>query len=359
MSAADYSYSVITDFPNHKVAPDRLTKEISDSAIVTALDYITTDGSTCNIWFKAVLSDPDEETLNAIVAAHSGEPLPEKKPPATPDGKPIISMFPTEGSRLTFVSHDWTDKTTWFSDSVRVTGATLTRDSATKYSFGHQFLIDTYHAKVWEEDDLLDGDGHSYRVKVSVDGVEKTERDPHVGTGGDFTVDYATGEATFLSDVAIEAVVTGEYHYENGSTFYVRPLAGKKFLIDKSEVQFSGNIELNDSITFETFGLVDVFAPQLVGAIPSGTLIPLKHVRYKSIKDFYNEANGAMPTYPALGGTGFRAVQQPVVVMKWDYAALLEITSAYGMEVRIYLDHHVPMGGEYASATLYGLSEVA
>jgi hypothetical protein len=277
--------------------------------------------------------------------------------PQTPDGKPIRSMFPTEGSRKTFISHDWTDRTTWFSDSKRVTAQALTRNTDTEYAAPHDNLIDTYHAKVWEEDDLVDGDGHSYRVKVWVDGVEKTEQDPHEGSGGDFTVDYAAGVVTFLAAVGSEAAVTAEYHYEDGSTFYVRPEAGKKFLIRNSEVQFSKDIILNDSITFETFGLVDVFAPQLMPGVPSGTLIPLKHVRYKSIKDFYNEANGAMPTYPAIGGSGFRALSQDVVVMKWDYAALLEIISTYGMEVRLYLDHHVPMGGTYATATLYGLSE--
>ena len=76
MAATKYTYSISTDFPNGVVATDRLTVEIQDSTIITALDYINTSGDDCDIWFKAAISAGDETTLNGIVAAHSGEPLP-------------------------------------------------------------------------------------------------------------------------------------------------------------------------------------------------------------------------------------------------------------------------------------------
>lgn len=78
MSATKYTYSIQNDFPKHKVATDRLLQEIKSSAIVTAVDYINTSGDDCDIWFKDVLSSEDQILLAALVAAHSGDPLPSE-----------------------------------------------------------------------------------------------------------------------------------------------------------------------------------------------------------------------------------------------------------------------------------------
>ena len=107
---------------------------------------------------------------------------------------------------------------------------------------------------------------------------------------------------------------------------------------------------------------MQVFAPTLwdqydpPGPYPTNTLIPLTRTVYKCMQDFYNESNGALPTLPALGGEGWRGAPE-VVVLSWNYAALLNLHSSMGMEVRIYLEHHTPFTGTYATATVYGLSE--
>jgi len=98
-----YTYSIQSDFPNHAVSSDRLTSEISDSAIVTALDHIDTSGDSCHVVFKAELSSGDEQTLDGLVAAHSGEALPSSgmlvslAGPKQVDGSPYFSpcMFPS------------------------------------------------------------------------------------------------------------------------------------------------------------------------------------------------------------------------------------------------------------------------
>ena len=66
MVATKYSYDTTDDFPDGKVNPGRFQEEIRASAIVTALDYIETNGGsysdgvvtggTCDVWFKAALS---------------------------------------------------------------------------------------------------------------------------------------------------------------------------------------------------------------------------------------------------------------------------------------------------------------
>jgi hypothetical protein len=52
------------------VNSDQLANEIRASAIVTALDYITTSGDNLDIFFKATLSSGDETILNQIVNDH-------------------------------------------------------------------------------------------------------------------------------------------------------------------------------------------------------------------------------------------------------------------------------------------------
>ena len=111
MAATEYTYTISTDFPNGKVAPDRLTDEIQSSIIVTALDRIDVNESadTCSIWFKEALSSGDQTILDTIVAAHSGESL---APPATDvkingarfdsDGKQVIVPTPAPGGSFTW-----------------------------------------------------------------------------------------------------------------------------------------------------------------------------------------------------------------------------------------------------------------
>lgn len=74
-----YTYN-ITDFPNQKVATDRLTQEINNSSIIIGLSYITSDPLTVLLFFKSDLSIDEKTTLDGIVAVHSGEPLAHPDP---------------------------------------------------------------------------------------------------------------------------------------------------------------------------------------------------------------------------------------------------------------------------------------
>lgn len=62
---------------NKFCSSDRLTKEIQESPITVALDYITTTASTTDVFFKAVLSESEQTTLNNIINAHNATPLTE------------------------------------------------------------------------------------------------------------------------------------------------------------------------------------------------------------------------------------------------------------------------------------------
>lgn len=66
-----------TQYDFTKVAAlDRLTKEIQESAIVTALDYMNLEGSDdLSIYFKDELSSGDETILEGLVDNHEAIPL--------------------------------------------------------------------------------------------------------------------------------------------------------------------------------------------------------------------------------------------------------------------------------------------
>lgn len=285
--------------------------------------------------------------------------------PLTADKRLRVGTEKSDASKVQFYSHDWGDKTTWFEEAVRIVDGVGTDigDHLT-YNFSHTFFIDTYHAKITGEDFLKDSEGNSYRVVVKVDGVEKTEQDPHYGTGGDYTVDYAAGSITFLAAQDPGAVVTATYYYAASSLFTIKPQAGKKLLLEMVEVQFSQGIDLRDSVVFQAYGYVDIFAPQLLdtadppGPYPSGTQIPLGDpIVYKSMRDYMNDAQRSYPSYPALGGSSWRGIQSPSYILDWDYLRGTLLVSSWGMEIRVYLAHDTPFTGGFATATFYCSSE--
>jgi hypothetical protein len=63
------------NFTKDPCSLDRLTQEIQQSAIITALDHCSLSGSDLLVVFKADLSETDTTLLNSVVTAHNGEPL--------------------------------------------------------------------------------------------------------------------------------------------------------------------------------------------------------------------------------------------------------------------------------------------
>jgi hypothetical protein len=284
--------------------------------------------------------------------------------PKDPGGRPRMSVEKPAQSRVTLFSHDWTNSTTWYTTSLFVAGEVAVDQGAhTDYALANKNVIDSFHGKLSGEDFLKDREGRSYRVTVKVNGAAKVEQDPHDGTGGDFTVDYAAGVLHFLAPLAPLAptdVVTVDYHRAVDSTFIVAPIAGKILSIDSAEVQFSTDIGITDSVVFQPYGLVDAFAPQLVqaGMVPSGTKIPLGDpVVYKTIGDFQNDAWKSYPVYPPIGGPSWRGMTEPMIILDWDYQGATVLSSAGGMEIRIKLQHDKPFTGTFATATFYCISE--
>lgn len=130
MAKTKYTFSIINDFPNHKVNIDRLTHEVMLSAITIAIDYITTLGDECDVWFKNELPSEDETILDGLVAAHSGEPLIPPQP-VDDQGAPYVSLclgkpgrrLCIKGTKFDAVINETTNNDITFSEDREIQGS--------------------------------------------------------------------------------------------------------------------------------------------------------------------------------------------------------------------------------------------
>lgn len=104
--AEKYTRSIANDFPNQKVTPCCLKKEIDGSSITPALIGIHTAGDDCDCWFETALSSGDETTFDGLVAAHQA-----------PDLKDATQTV-TSGAEDTTTETDYQNKVTLNSDPL-------------------------------------------------------------------------------------------------------------------------------------------------------------------------------------------------------------------------------------------------
>jgi hypothetical protein len=353
MVSTKYTYTISTSFPNAKVESTRLTQEIQSSAITIAIERIDTNDDICDIWFKDALSQTDEAILNGLVAVHSGEPIPQPAQPVIVSNSitvanPTLTVnaMPPSGLKSNQISQNWCDKTTWWYSAVQVINESATTNDGYRkiWNLSHQNIIDVYHGKLTGEEALP-----NYRVLVSADGIQKTEQDPHYGTGGDYKINYTTGTITFFEALAdgISPIVT--YYYENGSTWIIQPTLGEKWKLKGAESQFSEDVILNDSMVYEVWAYNPYDLPnKMMVAAPD---------YYKTIYDFINDANKAYPQIPPLGGSGWRGANKQTYIFSWDFQTTTELLSSYGMELRVRLEHDSSYGGTFATGTFYFIRE--
>ena len=358
--ATAYSYSIQNDFPNRKVATDRLAQEIQSSSIVTALDRIDTSGDDCSVWFKDALSAGDKTTLGGLVAVHSGEPLPG--PATKPDGTPIVALHNEQnggtgvvavtgriGKELILVTHNFCDPTTWYTESIRETDHALTDSGdGLTWTSGQSNWIDMTHGKCFDENSIASGVSHGYIVEIKVDGITLTPRAPFATSGGDYTVNYPAGTVTFANSQSGKTV-TASYSHENGSTWVLIPEQGTEVDIEDAEAQFSKNVIINDDTLFDVYAYNPADLPNK---------ILYNRTAYKTMMDFINEARGSFPVVPAIGGS-MRGTQNDTHGFPFRYGTVKQIFSAMGMEIRVSLRDNQKFDGDCATATFYCVSKAS
>lgn len=373
MPNTTYTYSKAADFPNGSINPTKLQKEIAASAIITALDHISTEGDVVRIVFKDALSATDKTILDGdisspaggLIAAHDASISAETMPVAfiNENGVPMPAHFDSEGllrstselpdgDKFNLYSVNWCDKCSWYEGSTKVTDGALTdTNDGLTFSSPHDFWIDLRHGRITGED-VITRDG-SYLVVVKVNGVTKTEADPGQ-TNNDFHVDYENGNVIFHSSQAGNTV-TATYWYAVTGDFTVAPPAGKKFVLQRVEVQFSRNIILKDTMIFQPFGYVQDFAPQYCPVpYPPNTIIPLGDpYTYKTAADYVNDSNGSYPLIPAFGGNSWRGQPDDMIILTWTYVSKTALCSSKGMSIKLSMLENVAHEGDLATVTFY------
>lgn len=73
--ATEFNYSVSGDTANGAVATDRLYVQVESAAISPSMVRVDVKGDALKMFFDSDLSGPEESALDAVVAAHKGNPV--------------------------------------------------------------------------------------------------------------------------------------------------------------------------------------------------------------------------------------------------------------------------------------------
>jgi hypothetical protein len=363
MAATNYTYSIATDTANAAVHTRSLDVAIRISAIVVALDGLTTGGDVLTVAMKDALSGGDETILDGLVSAHTGVVSASSPAPVSSRNVPLVMLDWREGTATDFISHNWCDATTWYGASTEVTdeGLTDSGDGLVWNSVQVNWIC-VVCGKVPQEHRIHD----PYKAVIKVDSVEVTES-PMGTTTADYQIDYATGDVTFNATQAGKTV-EASYYYAGTSEYYVTPDEGKTLRLTAVEVQFSDDIDLTDSVRFDIEGYVHSFvpgatvddvSPNYTTSFPTGFRVALGSPRiYQTMMDFIAEAQRSYPAIPPLGGASWRGTPQPIYIHRWPYQedATRDLDSAKGMRIKISLVSNTEFGGTHAIATLYAVS---
>lgn len=260
---------------------------------------------------------------------------------ASLDSVPLSTVEPRTGVEVIYSTHNFCDSTTWYSTSVRIKDEVLT-GSDLVYSSAHVNWIDMVHGKIFDEDALCVDVDHGYSVIVKSDGVVKTPRTPFSTSGGDYTIDYASGIITFAISQTGKTVMA-TYSYAVDSTWIMAPSSGKTLDVEATEAQFSQDCILKDTVAFQVW----VYNPE---DLPNK--IKYDETRYKRMTNFIDEALGSYPIIPSIGGST-RGTSQSIYGFPFRYGTVRRLRSSQGTELRVSLESHLKFEGEHATATFY------
>lgn len=262
--------------------------------------------------------------------------------PKNEAGVPYTISQPRTGTELILVTHDFTDPTTWYTESERAEDVILSGsiDHLT-WSSPNANWIDMEHGKTFDEDAIKFDIEHQYAVNVTVDDVIKTPREAYESSGGDYDIDYAAGKIIFFEPQ--EGIVKASYSYENGSMWKIVPEDGSKIDIEVAEAQFATDIIMTDTVDFEIW----VYNPE---DLPNK--VKYTWTSYKTVKNFIDEAIGSYPVIKSFGGPQ-RGIISDVYGFPFRYGTVRTLKSSQGVELRVRLRHDRPFSGSYATTTIY------
>jgi hypothetical protein len=353
MPDTTYNYS-ITDTLNSKVDAEHLKSEVDTSDIVTACRKVSVSSGQINIVFKDVLVSGDESILTTLVNNHDGTPI--SIITTNPDGVQLVDVVFRKGHTgsvsRTIVSHEYSDRTTWYQRSVRVVDEVLSEDSSgLAFSAVNANWINIYSNKFTapynrvQQRDGTFANQSDYEYIIKVDDI--------VQTSG-FTVDYVTGIVTFDSSQSGKTV-KATYSHNDGVTFrsefIVTPPAGKKYLIEHMECQFSQSTVFNGAFRFEIWAgntLAFFDGSDWINALYDGGYGQYR-MDYRNFVDFINIGNLGTGSIPTLTGHSSN-----ICVFPFNYVKAIELKSSQLALIRIMVMGDIETtGADLSTVTVY------
>ena len=244
-----------------------------------------------------------------------------------------LKVTPTklEGSSTLKISHNYCDKTTWYTESVEVTSETLSVSGAGNLVFMslHEDWIDLTHGKVPYEARIA----ADYSPVISVDDVPLTG-----DAASGFTINYEEGSVTFLSEQT--GTVKAHYHYADGSGWFIEPDPGKILKIIGTEVKFTEDsvIDMDHAIIFQLY----IFG----GTVPYG-----EPTIYNNLEDIIKCSMGESYVIPAFG-----VMPKKVIVLPFDYITSKDLPSSLGAVIKIKLAEDTPVEGTFGIVSAHCIS---
>lgn len=345
-----YTYSISSNIITQKLNSGGLHKEILDSVISVSLSGINgeTGSDQFYIIFKDVLSPEEELILDNLIENHNGEEI-SKTQKVTIDDKseiqkaiPVIAYKPEEES-FARATHDFCNKTTWYTNSVRVENESVTHTSLVM-ELSNKNVIDVLYGNISRQDLLQE-----YKISVYDNGVEIPQYTINSVDGENiktenYHVDHKLGKITLVN--APSGNLTVDYSYATSSEWVLQPAEGSMLIIEHSEIQFATNVEINTPLRFEIWIGNPYYAVE--GHPYEGMQkIPYQAIQYNSIKDFVNEANLGTGTIPPIDNL------PECVVFPFDYATIKPFRYSVGAELRIRAVNDIELNGSFGTATFY------
>lgn len=308
--------------------------------------------------FMILFSDMAEITdrgndINSYTQAVKGQPT-------QPGGVPLTASAPRAGEDWVIGTHNFSDASTWFQDSGRVTGEQLSSDDGFTFSSAHGVWIDMYSGRMHNESfwvayqqSTKPSDPHGYKVNVYVDGNLMTAREPFESTGGDYEIIWELGKVVFFEQQV--GTVTADYSYPTTSFFHIATRSPDKYLIvEDAETDVSLDSIMTDALVYSWWAFDQ----------GTGEWFEIGAYTYERVGQITTEAKGMNPVFRATGCTDKdREMPLPEFRRKCrgSYSDRQSVPFSYlcaramslGVEIRIYNKHHRQMGGEHITATLY------
>lgn len=378
-----YNYT-ISQTANNKLNVDRLCDSIRKSNIIIALDSITVIGENIHINFRSNLSTDEITMLNNIIATHTGEPLVQTNFKINPKGELVVAPSAPYGTKYTYVSHNWCDKTTWYQNSVLVENVIM-EDSGNHIDYTlpePQVIIDVTHMKISDESTEPSIKAKKPIVKVNnVTYVENYYKGiTKITPSNGYDINYNNGTVTFNNplDETDEVKITyytlpltdeeDEYGVRQ-SAFSLMAPEGKTVVLKFAEVQWSKDARMTDAFRFIPFYItgkdpeIDAILQLYNINLPDGTHIPLTLLdpalekRFENVDQLVDDSDGAyeIKATPEDGRT-IRDLAYDMTVFIFNYQGTnnMILDEPKGKYIRIWLKDDVELVGSRATVTIYG-----